>query len=118
MGAALLDRETIGEGHARLYAIEADSEHAVHLGWYEQRVPENRGDFPQSVHDAKRRLFTFFQANHGARYGPVDRDGRRAPAANVKQLLANGQIDGVYAQRRLFRPGGEPRHLAGRGHWF
>ena len=116
VGAALADREFVGEGLARLDAGEADAGHPVELERHEQAVPVDRAVFVQIVRHMQPRGLALAQADQWPRHGAVYGEGVARAAASGEMMVADGKRDVLarhfaeavarVRQRRAAGPGG------------
>ena len=104
VGAALLDREAVVVGRARLDAGEAEPGHAVHVGRQDDAVPVNRGVLVECVGHAQPHRVAFAPAQQRPRHRSVDGQGRAVPAGDVDLGLADAQAEVGARQHRRVLP--------------
>ncbi len=100
VGAALHDRETVGEGVTRLDAVETSSDprHAVHGARQDNAMPVDGAVFSQHIGDIEGDGVTFSPAKHRCGKRAVDCGGAGATSSEIHLLFANGEVKGVTAK--------------------
>src|SRR5690606_21874462 len=99
VGAALYDVEAVLVSLAAVDAVEAESRHAVHVGWQQDAVPVDRclvamdGAWRQGIADPQVDGSALAPAQQRCRNRAVDRDGRTRGAGEVHRRLADGQVE-------------------------
>src|SRR3990167_8322295 len=120
IGAALWDRELIGERLAGADPRKGDARHAIHLERPQKPVPVDGGVLFQHIPDSERNLIALAEADEGTRQGPVGRDRVTGSAANFNGDVADRQIElgpgkleyALIAGGSAPRPGGQQRACA------
>jgi len=106
VGAALLEREAVGEGFAGLDAGVVEARHAVHLERQQDAVPMDRARHGQMVGNTQGHGVALAPSQQGSRDGAVD-GGRHARAA--------GDVDGCLADREIELRAGQNVLAGGHG---
>src|SRR3546814_1300488 len=94
VGAALHDREAVGEGLAGRDAGETDPRHAVLRGRHDQAVPVDRGRLVQLVGDGDRHLLTLLEPQGRPRGLAVVGDRRLRRAGMLDGDLVDDEVVG------------------------
>ncbi len=97
---ALTHRESVGVRLARADAIETESWYAILVRWQEDAVPVNRRGLVEGVRHPRGHDVALAPAERRRRHGPVD--GEREPwrTGEIRQRLADGQIEIRTFERR------------------